>query len=304
MKVDYYSYFSGLLLIVEERYEEALKIMEDIGHDTYHAIGEKGFDPCLLASLSRTHDLLRDQVELYSMEWLQKAAERGYLEANCILGLYYLIGKGVEKDCCKAISLLESSTKCVDSGRPRLTDVLALLGVLPSTPDYVLGCIFSSNEFVEADYVKSLRHYERAAKMGDYYALLGALRILEGADGVLPIDIDAAECLCADRLVDEVVRAFPSSFQHASYGPSLRRFLLRKLKDYAKIARYKLQGEVLPLARWSQKTGIPQQVLEQRIQRGLPDAEVLRPLDEKEMNECDKSGDPSLEAAAEPTRAL
>lgn len=287
MKVDYRSYFRGLLLFVEERYEEARKIMEDCNRDIREAIGF-GFYPDWTGSWFWRQELLQAQAELYySIEWLQKAAGRGYYQAGCILALCYLIGKGVEKDCRKAISLLAAS--CVSRDLPSLSDALAFNYVCPLTPDYVLGCIFSSDEFVDPDYMEALKHYERAAREGSFYrdgiyCLLGALRILEGADGASPINISVAENLCADLLVDEVVNSSPQRFKHASHEHSPRNFLLQKLEDYAKIARYKLQGEVLPLARWSQKTGIPQQVLEQRIQRGLPDAEVLRPLDEAEKN--------------------
>lgn len=301
------------MLLVEERYEEALKIMEDIACDIEHAIGGVGTlgvgfvfqQQYRWGGPRKRVDFLREQSELYSADWLQKAAEMGYFQPSCLLGLHHLVGKGVEKDVPKAISLLEASAKLAarHDGR-QLFDGAALCYIAHSTPDYVLGCIFSSDEFVETDYTKAFAHYNRATKSGYYYALLGALWILEGADGVLPIDIDAAECLCADLLVDEVVRTVPSSFQHVSHGPSPRNFLLQKLEDYAKIARYKLQGEVLPLARWSQKTGIPQQVLEERIQRGLSDAEVLRPLDETEKAECDKSGVPSVGTVAGPARSL
>ena len=288
------------------RYEESFELSAEIFFDIHHAIGES---VCLMDSWCGHPVLLREQDELYSIEWLQKAAGMGYFQANCILGLYHLVGKGVEKDSCRAVSLLEASAKGADESadfmaRPMLSDGFALACVSYATPDYVLGSIFSSDEFVEADYTKALRHYERAAKMGDYYALLGALRILEGADGDLSIDIEAAEDLCADLLVDNVLSASAESLAHPSHRPNKRRFLLKRLEDYAKIVRYKLQGEVLPLARWSQKTGIPQQVLEERIQRGLPDAEVLRPLDETEKTECDESEAPSVESIAESAHSL
>lgn len=295
MKVDYLSCFRQLLLMAGGRYEESFDLGADIFIDIRRAVGEA---VCLMDWYGQSSiDILREQDELYSIEWLQKAAGMGYFQANCILGLYHLVGKWVEKDCRRAVSLLEASAKSAAvTTRPILSDGFALVCVSYATPDYVLGCIFSSDEFVAADYTKALRHYERAAKMGDYYALLGALRILEGADGTLPIDIEAAEGLCADVLVDNVIAASTESFKHPSHGPNKRRFLLKRLEDYAKIARYKLQGEVLPLARWSQKTGVPQQVLEERISRGLPDADVLRPLDETGKAECDKDGVPLMES--------
>ncbi len=307
MNVDYRSRFRQLLLMAEGRYEESFELNAEIFVDIRRAIGEP---VCLMDWYGQpSEDILREQDELYSVEWLQKAAGMGYFQTNCILGVYHLVGKGVEKDCCRAVSLLEASAKSAEKSadfmtRPMLSDGFALACVSYATPDYALGCIFSSDEFVVADYTKALRHYERAAKMGDYYALLGALRILEGADGVLPIDIEAAEGLCADVLADNVAAASTESFAHPPHGPNKRRFLLKKLEDYAKIARYKLQGEVLPLARWSQKTGIPQQVLEERISRGLSDAEVLRPLDETEMSECDKNETPSVESVADPAHSL
>lgn len=309
MNVDYRSRFRQLLLMAEGRYEEAFELSAEIFVDIRRAIGEP---VCLMDWYGHpSEDILREQDELYSIEWLQKAAGMGYFQANCILGLYHLVGKGVEKDSRRAVSLLEASAKSAEESadfmimpRPMLSDGFALACVSYATPDYMLGNIFSSDEFVATDYTKALRHYERAAKMGDYYALLGALRILEGADGVFPIDIEAAENLCADVLADNVAAASTESFAHPPHGPNKRRFLLQRLEDYAKIARYKLQGEVLPLARWSQKTGIPQQVLEERIQRGLSDAEVLRPLDETEKAECDKSEALSVESVAEPAHSL
>ena len=294
-------------MLVEERYEEARKITEGCKRDIREAIG---FDWCsdLTVPCLWRQELLQAEAELYySIEWLQKATRRGYYQAGCILALCHLLGKGVEKDCRKAISLLAAS--CDNRDLPSLSDALAFRYVSPLTPDYVLGCIFSSDEFVEPDYMEALKHYERAVREGAFYrdgiyCLFGVLRILEGADGGFPINISAAENLCADLLVDEVVTSSPQCFEHASHEPSPRNFLLQKLEDYAKIARYKLQGEVLPLARWSQKTGIPQQVLEERIQRGLSDAEVLRPLDETEKTECDKSGEPLMELVTEPAHSL
>ena len=307
MNVDYRSRFRQLLLMAEGRYEETFKLNAEIFADIRQTVGES---VCLMDWYGQpSMDILREQDELYSIEWLQNAAGMGYFQANCILGLYHLVGKGVEKDCRRAVSLLEASAKSAEKSadfmtRTMLSDGFALACVSYATPDYALGSIFSSDEFVAADYTKALRHYERAAKMGDYYALLGALRILEGADGVLPIDIEAAENLCADLLVDNVVAASTESLAHPSPGPSKRRFLLKRLEDHAKIARYKLQGEVLPLARWSQKTGIPKQVLEERIQRGLSDAEVLRPLDETEKAECDTRGASLVESVAGPAHSL
>lgn len=276
MKVDDNSYFRGILLIVEKRYEEALKIMESVYDDIGMDVDLLPYLGCL-KSLRQPQDILGELSELCSLDWLQKAAEFGYFQAQCILGVHYLLGYGVEKDRQKAFLMLEVAAKsCTNTIRRKLSVGPALEVITRSTPDYVLGCIFSSGEFVETDYLKALKHYERAAGLGDFYALQGALRILESGDG-MPIDIFAAENLCTELLVDDVAR---------SVSPSLKTngFLVQKLNDYAKIARYKLQGEILPLARWAQKTGIPQQVLEERISRGLSDAEVLRPLDEAEKD--------------------
>lgn len=304
MKSDYRSYFRGLLLLVEGRYEEALKIMEEVACDIERAIGDcRSAGLGMFQQLNRdgiyrngVMELLREQPELYSIDWLRKAAEMGYSQAGCLLGLCYLVGKGVKKDVPMAISLLKSAARNSDVKRRTLFDVVALLHISDSTPDYVLGCIFSTGEFVDVNYAEAVTHYKRVAKDGSFYALLGALDILEGADGCFPISIDEAESLCADILVDDVAR-MPWELKILSCESSIGEFVLRKIEGYSTVPRYKLQGEILSLPRWSQKTGIPQEVLKDRISRGLPDVEVLRPLgesarsDEAELNEEGKVGE-------------
>lgn len=263
-----------------------------------------------------------------TIDLLQEKVQQNDVRSMIMLSLYYIYGIGVEKSNETAAELLEKAYSLVqgDYQRALEVDLIAdgIIQTVLAADNLPLLQESAFNAYAEEDDVDIEDIRARADE--------------------LPNDWDweyvwGMYCWVHDREVDEViaengteikkqcealakrslkvgagVSVCEKYYQDILYNhcegesivdhPPTGLFLLRELRRYAKMERYDVKGEALTLAEWAQRLGITEAELKARIDKGFSTADILRPFDEKEMNECDKSGDPSLEAAAEPTHTL
>lgn len=254
-------YYKGRRCIAEKQYDDGLSLMSEAAKAGYHKAQyylSKLYESGVGVKKSRKE----------ALDWLYKAAEQDYYPAKYDLGLKFLLGKDVRKDCSKGIALLQDAAILAPDRISQWWEPVLGHCVDRSGPDHVLGLIFSCNDYVAADYAKALQHFERSARMLNLDALREALTMLERGRGV-PVDFSSAEGLCRYVLTECIYHGYTTANQVKAYA-------LRKLRSYADMARYELQGEALTLAEWADRSGVSAPWLKQRLDKHLPDSEVLK----------------------------
>ena len=139
---------------------------EQLAYDKVHAVG--GDTVAMLnMGLYYTHGLGLKQDYALGLDWLQKAADKGYAKAMLQLALMYEQGTGVKKDITKALAWLRKAADHNNAG------AINELGVF-----YENGIGVSKNEPEAAAY------YLRAANLGATEAMTNAGLVLMQGKGV------------------------------------------------------------------------------------------------------------------------
>jgi TPR repeat protein len=154
---------AGGMLEGEEEAEEIATELEDA--ETQHVLG----------MMYRTGiGIERNYAK--AAEWITKAAEQGYIEAQVSLAYMYQNGEGVE---CNPIKAIEWFTKAANQG-----DLNA---------QYNLGVIYQKGKGVEKDYNRAAEWYTKAAEQGDAEAQNRLAIMYQTGEGVNQDEVKAFE---------------------------------------------------------------------------------------------------------------
>lgn len=264
-----------------------------------------------------------------TIDLLQEEVQQNDVRSMIMLSLYYIYGIGVEKSNETAAELLEKAYSLVQGDYQRALEVdLIADGIIQTVlaadnlPLLQESAFNAYAEEEDVDIEDLIARVDELPDDKDWEYLWGlccrahgrevdeliaenGIEIKKQCEALAKRSLEerAGVSVC-EKYYQDILYNFHCECGSIFMQPPTGLFVLRELRRYAKMERYNMNGEALTLPEGAQRSGITEAELKARIDKGLSTADVLRPFDEKEMNECDKSGDPSLEAAAEPTRAL
>jgi TPR repeat protein len=104
-------------------------------------------------SFCQTHQSVAANNNHDEIKTLQSAAEKGDARSQCLLGMSFLMGKGVPKDYPKGVKWLQ---KAADQGVMQAQNML--------------GLMYRDGEGVPKDYIKAGEYFQKAAAQGDEIA--------------------------------------------------------------------------------------------------------------------------------------
>ena len=245
-----------------------------------------------------------------TIDLLQEKVQQNDVRSMIMLSLYYIYGIGVEKSSETAAELLEKAYSLVQGDDQRMLEV-------DLVADHIIQTVLAAdnlpllqesafNSYAEEDDVDIEDLIARADELPDdkdweyLWGLYCRARNREVDELIAENGIEIKkQCeSLAKRSLEEGagVSVCEKYYQDIFYNthcecglgalePPTGLFVLWELRRYAKMERYNTNGEALTLTEWAQRSGIAEAELKARIDKGLSAADVLRPLDEKEINE-------------------
>ena len=162
------------------------KSLNGVGVEFYKLNIDKAIAVCS-ESVKKNPDNIRNIYELgrayhkkkeyeKAVEFYQKAADKGYTNAQYNLGVMYDNGWGVRQDYIKAVELYQ---KAADQGN---ADALSNLGVM-----------YESGQSVKQDYKKAVELFEEAAAQGNAFAQINLGEMYVAGKGVKKDYVKARE---------------------------------------------------------------------------------------------------------------
>lgn len=249
----------------KHRYKEAFPILRE-----FASVG----DPVCQYLLSQMYGngLGVEKSDVRAAKLLQKAATQKHALAMFDLGICFLYGMGVVQDTRKGLKLLKESIR-----RSTSLYTSSYFSIINHGDEYLtLAEIFSSNEVVPANCAKALQYYMAANEMS-FCSIDVVRKFLKMLRDYSDENLDSmvVEDICLRILWDVAWMSWDHKNGLYSLEQGEMEFLLEKLRQYAKIERYQMNGEALTLAEWAKKSGIAEDELKARIEKGLPTAEVV-----------------------------
>lgn len=249
-----------------------------------------------------------------TIDLLQEKVQQNDIRSMIMLSLYYIYGIGVEKSNETAAELLEKAYSIVQGDDERKIDGKSDITMVAG--DVIQTVLAADNLPLLQEAVFDLYAEEEDVDIEDLIARADELpddkdwEYLWGlycrarnreVDELIAENVAEIKKQCealAKRSLEEGagVSVCEKYYQDIFYNtrcecglgvlePPTGLFVLWELRRYAKMERYNMNGEALTLPEWAQRLGIAEAELKARIDKGLSTADVLRPLDEKEINE-------------------